>query len=318
VIWLVATLVFFATSVLPGDFVAQKIAAQNPIPDNPELQAKQIEAVREDLGMNDPVGVRYVKYIGNLMKGDFGTSFETRRNAIDGFKDGIPYTAQLGIMTLFVAMATSIPIGIISAIRQDTISDYVLRVFAIVALAAPNFWVATMLLLYVIRGVPIPFTPWEIGWTIDLTSQALLWEDPIKSLKLFALPAIAGGIASGAGIMRLLRSQMLEVLRQDYIRTAWAKGLRERGIIIRHALKNAMIPVLTVLGLQIGALIGGNVVFEFLFNIPGVGNKILRSITARDVPVVQSFILVIATFIVFVNLAVDVMYSMLDPRIRFS
>jgi peptide/nickel transport system permease protein len=318
VIWLVATLVFFATSVLPGDFVAQRIAAQNPIPDNPELQQQQLEAVRADLGLNDSVGVRYLRYIGNLAKGDFGTSFETRRNAIDGFKDGIPYTAQLGIMTLIVAILTSVPIGIISAIRQDTISDYSLRVFAIVALAAPNFWVATMLLLYVIRGVPIPFTPWEIGWEIDLTSQALLWEDPIKSLKLFALPAIAGGIASGAGVMRLLRSQMLEVLRQDYIRTAWAKGLRERGIIVRHALKNAMIPVLTVLGLQIGGLIGGNVVFEFLFNIPGVGNKILRSIQARDVPVVQSFILVIATFIVFVNLAVDVMYSMLDPRIRFS
>ena len=315
---MVATVVFFATSVLPGDYVAQRIAAQNPIPDNPELQQQQIEAVREDLGLNDPVGVRYLKYMGNLLQGDFGTSFETRENAIKGFMDGFPYTLQLGIMTLIVATLTAIPIGILSAIRQDTISDYVLRVFSIIALAAPNFWVATMLLLYVIRGIPLPFTDAEIGWTIDLTSQALIWEDPITSLKLFAIPAIAGGIAAGAGVMRLLRSQMLEVLRADYIRTAWAKGMRERSVVIRHALKNAMIPVLTVLGLQIAGLIGGSVVFEFLFNIPGVGNRILRSIQARDVPVVQAFILVIATFVVFVNLAVDVAYSVVDPRIRFS
>ena len=316
VIWLVATLVFFATSVLPGDFVAQRIAAQNPIPDNPELQKQQLEAVRKDLGMDKPVVERYVTYMGNLLKGDFGTSFQTRRNAIDGFREGIPYTAQLGVMTLFVAMVTAIPIGIISAIRQDTMVDYVLRIFAIVALAAPNFWVATMLSIYVVRGIDLGL--FEIGWTINYTDSPLLWESPMESFKLFIIPAVAGGLASGAGIMRLLRSQMLEVLRQDYVRTAWAKGLRERVIIVRHALKNALIPVVTVLGLVIAGLIGGNVVFEFLFNIPGVGNKILAAIRARDVPVVQAFILVIATFVVFVNLAIDVLYGMLDPRIQLS
>ena len=316
VIWLVATLVFFATSVLPGDFVAQRIAAQNPIPDNPELQKQQIEAVRKDLGMDKPVVTRYVTYIGNLLKGDFGTSFQTRRNAIDGFIDGIPYTLQLSLMTLAIALMTSIPIGIISAIRQDSIIDYVLRVFAILALAAPNFWVATMLSIYIVRGIDLGL--FEIGWTINYTAHPLLWEDPMASLKLFIVPAVAGGLASGAGVMRLLRSQMLEVLRQDYVRTAWAKGLRERVIIVRHALKNALIPVVTVLGLLIAGLISGNVVFEFLFNIPGVGNKILAAIRARDVPVVQAFILVIATFVVFVNLAIDVLYGMLDPRIQFS
>lgn len=316
VIWLVATLVFFATSVLPGDFVAQRIAAQNPIPDNPELQKQQIDAVRKDLGMDKPVVERYVTYMGNLLRGDFGTSFQTRRNAIDGFIDGIPYTFQLGLMTLIIALMTSVPIGIISAIRQDTPIDYILRIFAIVALAAPNFWVATMLSIYVVRGVDLGL--FEIGWTINYTDSPLFWESPMESLKLFIVPAVAGGLASGAGIMRLLRSQMLEVLRQDYVRTAWAKGLRERVIIVRHALKNALIPVVTVLGLTIAGLIGGNVVFEYLFNIPGIGNKILAAIRARDVPVVQAFILVIATFVVFVNLAIDVLYGMLDPRIQFS
>jgi peptide/nickel transport system permease protein len=319
VILFVATLVFFATSVLPGDYVAQQIAAQNPIPDDPEAQARQIEQIRAELGLDDNVVVRYLKYMGNLLRGDLGESFQYRDPALDGFKQGLPYTLQLSLMTLFIAVVTSVPIGIISAIRQDRPIDYILRVFAILALAAPNFWVATMLLLYISTGgIPIPFTPWEIGWGVDITGHPLLWEDPVESMKLFIIPAVAGGLASGAGIMRLLRSQMLEVLRQDYVRTAWAKGLRERVIIVRHALKNALIPVVTVLGLTIAGLISGNVVFEYLFNLPGVGNRILTAIRSRDVPVVQAFVIVIATFVVFVNLAIDLLYGVLDPRIRFS
>lgn len=310
VILLVATLVFFATNVLPGDFVAQRIAANNPTPEGgKEAVEAQIKQIREDLGINDPLPVRYVKYIGNLLRGDFGTSYQSGKSALSEFRAGIPYTLQLSIMTFIIGMCTSIPIGIISAIRQDSWVDYLLRVFAILCVAAPNFWVATMLLLYVVR-----FNLWEV----QLTKHPLLWEDPAASIKLFIIPAVAGGLASGAGVMRLLRSQMLEVLRQDYIRTAWAKGMRERVIIVRHALKNALIPVLTVIGLTIAGLLSGNVVFEFLFNIPGVGNRILASITKRDVPVVQSFVVIIATFIVFVNLAIDVLYGLVDPRIRLS
>jgi peptide/nickel transport system permease protein len=166
-----------------------------------------------------------------------------------------------------------------------------------------------MLLLYIVR-----FNLWEV----QITKHPLLWEDPVASIKLFGIPAVAGGIASGAGVMRLLRSQMLEVLRQDYIRTAWAKGMRERVVIIRHALKNAMIPVLTVFGVTLAGIIGGNVVFESLFNIPGVGFKILDAIRARDIAVIQAFVIVIATFIVFVNLLVDVLYGLFDPRIQYS
>ncbi|MFN0095748.1 MAG: ABC transporter permease [Dehalococcoidia bacterium] len=317
VILMVATLVFFATNVLPGDFVAQRIAQNNPTGEGgPEAIQAQIQKIREDLGIDDPVPVRYVKYLGNLMTGDFGTSYRSGESALSEFRDGIPYTLQLSIMALLVALVTSIPIGVLSAIRQDSMVDYLLRFFAIVFVAAPNFWVATMLLLYVVRGVDIGFV--TIGWDVPLTDHPLLWEDPVGSLKLFIIPAVAGGLASGAGVMRLLRSQMLEVLRQDYIRTAWAKGMRERGIIVRHALKNALIPVLTAIGLTIAGLLSGNVVFEFLFNIPGVGNRILTSIRERDVPVVQSFVVIIATFIVFVNLAIDVLYGAIDPRVRLG
>jgi peptide/nickel transport system permease protein len=309
VIWLVATLVFLATSVLPGDFVAQRIAAQDPVSTDPALRELQILKVKQELGLDKPVGERYLTYLTNLFKGDFGRSYQNREPALQGMKDGLPYSLQLSLMSLFIAVATALPIGIISAIRQDTISDYVLRLFAILILAMPNFWVATMVLLYVVK--------WQL-WVIPLNTSPLLWENPIESMKLFILPAVVGGLASGAGVMRLLRSQMLEVLRQDYIRTAWAKGMRERVIIIRHALKNAMVPVVTVLGLTLATLLSGNVVFENLFAIPGVGRKILVAIQARDVPVVQAFVLVIATFIVFVNLAIDLLYGVLDPRIRYS
>ena len=240
---------------------------------------------------------------------NFGTSFADGKPALTPFRDGLPYTAQLGLMTLFVAIVTSFPIGILSAIRQDSWPDYVLRTFSIFALAMPSFWVATMALLFVVR--------WGL-WEVPITTHPLLWDDPMGSIRLFGIPAVAGGLAAGAGIMRLLRSQMLEVLRQDYIRTAWAKGMHERVVITRHALKNAMVPVLTAMGLTLAGIIGGNVVFESIFNIPGVGFKILNAIQARDIAVVQAFIIVIATFVVFVNLGIDLLYGLVDPRIHYS
>jgi peptide/nickel transport system permease protein len=317
VILLVATMVFFATNVLPGDFVAQRIASNNPSGEGGKAALEaQTEKVRKELGLDDPIPVRYVTYLGELLRGDFGTSYQSGKSALSDFRAGIPYTLQLSIMSLLIGLVISVPIGIVSAVRQDSIIDYSLRFFAILFVAAPNFWVATMLLLYIVRGVDIG--PVTLSFDVPLTKHPLLWEDPMGSLRLFIIPAVAGGFASGAGIMRLLRSQMLEVLRQDYIRTAWAKGLRERLIIVRHALKNALIPVLTVVGLTIAGLLSGNVIFEYLFNIPGVGNRILNAIQRRDVPVVQAFVVIVATFIVFVNLAVDVLYGLVDPRARFS
>lgn len=305
VIWLVVTLVFFATNVLPGDFVAQRIAQQNPA--GGEDSAAQIARIKQELGIDKPVFERYVRYLGDMMQGDLGESYRTRKPAVNEFLTGAPYTIQLSLMTLAVALATSVPIGIISALRQDSLADYGLRLLAILGVAAPSFWIGTMLLFFVVR---------MDLWTIDLINHPLLWDDPVRSMQLFFLPALAGGFASGAGIMRLTRSQMLEVLRQDYIRTAWSKGLRERVVVVRHAMKNAMIPVVTVIGLTVAGILSGNVVFEYLFNIPGVGNRVLTAINERDVPVVQAFVLIIATFVLFVNLAIDLLYGWLDPRIR--
>lgn len=309
VIWFIITLVFFATSVLPGDFVAQRIAQNNPTGQTQEQIDAQIASIKKELGIDKPLVPRYIDYLWNTVRGDLGVSYRTRESALTSFRNGLPYTLQLGAMTLVFAIITSIPIGVISAIRQDTPLDYFLRFFAILAVAAPGFWIATVLLLMVVR--------FDL-WTIDLINQPLLWEDPVASLKLFILPAIAGGLVAGGGVMRLLRSQMLEVLRQDYIRTAWAKGARERVIVTRHAMKNAFVPVVTTIGLTIAGLISGNVVYEFLFNIPGIGNRILQGIRDRDTPIVQSFVLIIATFVVFVNLAIDLVYGWLDPRIRYS
>lgn len=309
VVWIVATLVFFATSILPGDFVARRLAGQTVSSGDAGAIRAQLERTRREFGLDKPVYTRYLSYLGNLLRGDLGTSYRTGRPALDEFKDGLPYTLQLSLMTLAVGLLVSIPLGVIAAVRQDTPVDYLIRLLAIFAVAAPNFWIGTILLFAVIR----------LGlWRIEIVRHPLLWDDPVASLKLFILPAIAGGLATGAGVLRLLRSQMLEVLRQDYVRTAWAKGLNERAIVIRHVLKNAALPVFTVIGLTVAALIGGNVVFEQLFNIPGVGYRILNGINQRDVPVVQSFVLVLATFVVFVNLMVDMLYGLLDPRIRLA
>ncbi len=179
---------FLATSVLPGDFVAQRIAAQDPTSTDPALRQQQIDAVRKELGLDKPVAQRYVIYLGNLLRGDFGVSYQNKEPALQGMKDGLPYSLQLSLMSLFVAVVTSIPIGIISAIRQDSITDYGLRFFAILALAMPNFWVGTMLLLYVVK--------WKL-WSIPISTSPLLWEDPAGSFKLFILPAIAGALPQG-------------------------------------------------------------------------------------------------------------------------
>lgn len=309
VIWLVVTLVFLATSVLPGDFVVQRIAASDPTNTDPRAKEEQIRAIRAELGLNDSVGIRYVKYLGDLARGDLGQSFTTKRSSVSSLKEGLPYTIQLSVMSLIIGFATAIPIGIISAIRQDSPVDYVLRIMAIVSLAAPPFWVATMFALYVTR--------WN-WFDIPVSAQPLFWDDPVESLKLFAIPALVGGLASGAGIMRLLRSQMLEVLRQDYIRTAWAKGLRERSVISRHAIKNAFIPVITIIGLQVGIAISGTIIIETIFNMPGVGRYFVGAIFARDYPSVQGVVLLLAIVVVLVNLLVDLAYGWLDPRIRFS
>jgi peptide/nickel transport system permease protein len=217
-------------------------------------------------------------------------------------------TFQLGLMAMIVGLMIALPVGIISAIRQDTAIDYVARSSAVAWLSIPSFWLGTLIIAY---GGKL----W--GWAPPLTYKSF-FESPTENLTITLLPALLLGAALSGTVMRLSRAQMLEVMRQDYIRTAWSKGLRERTIIARHAIRNAFIPVVTLVGLQVPVLVGGSVIVETIFNVPGIGRYLVTAIGQRDYPIIQGVNLVVATVIVVTNLVVDVSYSLLDPRVRYS
>jgi peptide/nickel transport system permease protein len=305
VLWLVATLVFFATDLLPGDFAERQVATNLELADFDDAIAE----ARRQLGLDRPAYERYVIYLGNIVTLDFGTSYETRRSTWDELGKRFPTTLELGTLIVIVSFGISIPIGVISAVRQNTWVDYVLRTFAILGVAAPVFFVAILLSLLVLR---------LDLYRIDIVGSPHLWTDPVGALKLYLIPAIAGGIAGGAGIMRILRSQMLEVMRHDYIRTARAKGLADRTVWIRHAMKNAMLPVLTVMGFTIAGIVGGQIILENMFAIDGIGRFLFNRLIIRDFPPFQGAVLIIAFVIVTTNLLVDLTYAWIDPRIRYS
>jgi peptide/nickel transport system permease protein len=291
-------IVFTLPRLIPGDVVQLMLEEK--------AYGKDLEDLRAKLGLNRPIHVQYVDWLGSIARGDFGESLWTRQAVLTELGRRLPVTATLGLMALIVAVAVGIPIGVIAATRQDGVLDFVARSAAILGLAVPGFVSAIVVTL-------LPAIWW--GWTppryVEFT------QDPGGHLVQFILPAIILGVASAAGIMRLTRGMLLEVLRQDYVRTAWAKGLRERVVVLKHALKNAVIPVVTVLGLQVAAIAGGSVIIEWIFGIPGMGQFLVDAITQRDYPVIQGINLVIVTIIVMTNLMVDVVYALLDPRIRY-
>ena len=220
----------------------------------------------------------------------------------------MPVTIELGVLAIVIGLLIALPVGIYSAIRQDTAADYAGRSIAIIGLATPNFWLAIMVMIY-------PAIWW--GWSPPLELIPFT-EDPLGNLGVFLIPSLILGTASAAATMRMTRTMMLEVLRQDYIRTAWSKGLSERVVVMRHAVKNALIPVVTLIGLQLPILVGGSVIMENIFNLPGLGRLLLESLIARDYPVVSGINLVFATMVVGVNLMIDLIYPFLDPRVRYS
>ena len=220
----------------------------------------------------------------------------------------LPVTIELGLMAILIGLVIALPIAIYSAIRQDTAADYVGRSIAIIGLATPNFWLAIMVMIY-------PAIWW--GWSPPLELIPFS-EDPLGNLGVFLIPSVILGTASAAATMRMTRTMMLEVLRQDYIRTAWAKGLKERVVIMRHAIKNALIPVVTLIGLQLPILVGGAVIMENIFNLPGLGRLLLTALNDRDYPMVSGVNLFFATMVVGVNLMIDMIYPFLDPRVRYS
>ncbi|MGH2583711.1 MAG: ABC transporter permease, partial [Dehalococcoidia bacterium] len=269
--------------------------------------ANDVEELRHKLGLDQSLPVQYVKWLSGLVTGDWGTSLWTGRTIGEELRHRIPLTLQLGIMTMTISLLISIPIGVLSAIRQDSAADYVARSLAILGLSLPAFWLATILLVF--------GSIW-FGWAPR--QWVPFGEDPLGSIMALLVPAVILGVDRAASLMRMTRAMMLETLRQDYIRTAWSKGLRERVVVTRHALRNAFIPVITLMGLQIPAILGGSVVIESIFNLPGTGKFMLDAIQARDYPMVQVMNMIFAGFVLLTTLAVDLAYGYLDPRIRYN
>jgi len=266
-------------------------------------------AIEHSLGLDVPVYTQYFRWIGGIvLHGDLGDSLWKGTPVMDDIKQRWPVTFELGILALLVTQTIAIPLGVYSALRQDTIGDYIGRSFAILCIAVPSFWLATLVIVY-------PSIWWGYMPSIRLIPFSV---DPIGNLKMFIIPAIVLGMSGAGGNMRLMRTMMLEVLRQDYIRTAWSKGLKERVVVTRHALKNALIPVVTMIGYQLPVLVGGAVIIENIFNLPGMGRLLTDATTQRDYPIVTGVVLVISVILVLINLLTDLSYGFLDPRIHYK
>ena len=286
----VSFLVFFIMSLSPGDPARTILGETAPI--------EAVEALREELGLNDPVLKRYVDYMGGLLHGDMGTSYKSNRPVFDEIMGRFPATLKLSLWGMLFAVALSIPIGIISATKQYSLVDGVSMVGALLGVATPNFWPGLILLIvFSLNQTSFPSGGMD-GW------------------KTYIMPVITLGTGCMASITRTTRSSMLEVIRQDYIRTAQAKGMKQRVVITRHALRNALIPVITVIGLQFGYLLGGAVLTETVFSWPGVGTYLVNSIKAKDTPSVMGCVIVFSIAFSIVNLLVDLLYAFVDPRIK--
>ncbi|RMF90710.1 MAG: ABC transporter permease [Nitrospinota bacterium] len=266
------------------------------------------EFLRHELGIDRPLLVQYGSWLVNLFRGDLGKSYHYDVPAWEIIKPRIPVTVELGVLAILVTIIIGVPAGVVSAVRQDTWLDYLFRIFSLTGLSMPSFWLGMLIILILVQG---------LGWM-----PSLLYISPFENLRghvlQFLFPALAVGYRSSALIMRITRSSLLEVLREDYIRTAWAKGQHEMAVIFRHALKNAILPVVTVIGIEFAFLIGGLVVTETVFNLPGVARFLVEAILWRDYPVVQNLVMFIAIVVVFSNLTVDFLYAWLDPRVRYA
>ena len=301
VLWLVSLAIFSLVRILPGDAVIMQLdQAAAPTPET-------LARARAELGLERPFLAQYRTWIAAALQGDLGRSLITRRSVTSELGKRINLTCHLAVMSIVVAMLIALPVGVLSAVKQDTPSDYMARFVAVLGLSLPDFWLAT---------VAITFLAIWVQW-IPPVGFAPLWEDPARCLAQLAIPALIIGARLAAVSMRMTRSSLLEVLRQDYIRTARAKGARERAVIVRHAMKNAFIPVVTVIGQQFSVLLGGTVIVEFIFLQPGVGSLMLDAVLLRDYTLIQGAVLFFAAVIVAMNLLVDLSYAWLDPRIRY-
>ena len=298
-----SVIVFVTVRLIPGDII-DLMLSQNDIA-AAKMGREQLEKA---LGLDQPMWLQYGRWIGGiLLEGNFGKSLWQSTPVAEQLMARLPITFELGAMALIVGLMVAIPIGVYSAVRQDSGGDYVARSFSILMLAVPSFWIGTMVMVF-------PSIWW--GWSPPIQFVAFS-KDPLANLSQMVIPAIILGLALSALTMRLTRTMMLEVLRQDYIRTAWAKGLGEKLVVARHALRNALIPVVTLIGLQAPLLIGGAVIMEQIFVIPGMGLLLLDAVSQRDYPVITGVFLIVGVAVMVINLIVDLSYGLLDPKVRY-
>lgn len=310
-LFVVSILTFVLAHILPGDIIdAMSGTAHDLAVDRPALEHK--------LGLDRPLHIQYLRWLGVLpgvdgtfngvFQGNFGWSYWQAEPVLKLVGRALPVSVELGLMGLVVALAIALPIGVLSALRQDKLADYVGRSVAIICISVPDFWVATLVIVLsaVLWGYMPPLTLIRFA------------RDPLGNLRMFIVPAVVLGMAMSGTTMRLTRTMVLEVLRQDYIRTAWAKGLKERVVILRHAMKNALIPVVSGIGLGVPVLIGGTVIIENIYLLPGMGRLIYNAIMRRDELLINGIVLIFAVMLILINLLVDLSYARLDPRIQYK
>ena len=299
----VAAVVFLIMRVIPGDVTLLILGGDQ----TGRIDPQQLAAMRHQLGLDQPLAVQFGAWLWGVLRLDFGTSLWTGQPVIEEVLIRLPLSLEVAILATIVSVLLAIPLGMLAAVRQDTWVDYVIRVGSIGGQAIPSFWVGILVILFLVIyfgwGPPLEFTP--------------PWVDPWANFQQLVWPVLTIGYRYAAVTTRMTRSTVLEVLREDYIRTAWAKGLRERAVVIRHALKNAMLPVITLVGTEFAFLIGGLVVTETVFTLNGVGRFVVDAVAHRDYPVVQALVFLIALCFVIVNLLIDLTYAWLDPRIRY-
>jgi peptide/nickel transport system permease protein len=311
-VFLVSLITFFLVRVIPGTMIDALISGA------PEAVELDREAMERQLGLDTPVFVQYGRWMGlvpqadgrfrGIFQGNLGTSWWKGLPVVELVGSRWPVTIELGFLGILVAQLIALPVGVYSALRQDKWGDYVARSFAIACISIPGFWVATLVIVF-------PSIWWGYMPPIMLVRFS---EDPLGNLRMFIVPAVVLGMAMSGMTMRMTRTMMLEVLRQDYIRTAWAKGLKERVVVMRHALKNALIPVITLIGLQVPIMIGGTVIIEEIFILPGMGRLLIGAIRSRDYPLISGILLIFSALMVMINIVVDMTYAFLDPRIHYK
>ena len=298
----VSLIVFFLVRLIPGTALEMYMGTQ--VEATPEM----MEELQKIFGEDKPVPVLYIEWMSDILRGDFGYSLRTGRPVLPDILSRLPLSLELTLLSLILALLIGIPLGIVSSLKQNTVGDFFMRILGLIGLSLPQFWLAALMVIAFSRFY---------GW-IPMGNYVGFLEDPIRNIKMLLLPSLAIGIGFSAVVMRYTRTSMLEVMQMDYIRTAKAKGLTRKRVIYSHALKNAILPVITVTGFNAGYLLSGAIVIEEVFALPGMGRLSLYAIYQRDYPIIQAIVMIVATIFVLVNLITDIVYALADPRIRLD